>query len=246
MAQRLVDAYPSSIEHRLDTQLSLAARIRSHEAQSVPKTAPFITLSRQYGCEAIALAEALMPRLAEAEGLSGERWQMYSRQILETMASQEHLSSRLIEALDVHTRSNIEEFFDTLLGKSPPDIRVLKHLVRTERALASIGHCIIIGRGGVLLTAGLPGGMHVRLIAPEAWRLSHLVKQFGWDERKAQDYLHEEESGRHSFFHKYLGQDENDPLHYDLILNVAHLGREEQVAAILGLFNERLPKKPKL
>jgi len=244
MASRIVDSLPSRIEQRLDAQLSLAGRIKTTPAAS-KKVAPFITISRQYGCEAVALAENLIPKLVAIEGLEGEHWEIYGRQILETMAEHEHLSDRLIEALDVHTRGGIEEFFDTLIGKSPSDIRVLKHIVRTERALALIGRCIIIGRGGVLLTAGLPGGIHVRLVAPEAWRLKELVSRFKWDDHKARQFLHEEENGRHTFFQKYLGQDVNDPLHYDLILNTAHLGLEDQAAAITGLFAERIRAKPR-
>lgn len=234
-----MESLPSRIEQRLDTQLALAARMKAKEAPPGQRVAPFITISREYGCEAMAVAELLVPKLADMEGLTGAPWQIYGRQILETMSEHERLSMRLVEALDVHTRSGIEEFFDTLLGKSPPDIRVLKHLVRTERALALIGRCIILGRGGVLLTAGLPGGIHVRLVAPEQWRLKNLVARFNWDEHKARHFLHEEENGRHSFFHKYLGQDVNNPLHYHLILNAFHLSREEQVSSIIGFCAER-------
>jgi hypothetical protein len=117
--------------------------------------------------------------------------------------------------------------------------------VRTERALALLGHCIIIGRGGVLLTAGLPGGIHVRLVAPEAWRLKNLIAHFGWDEHRARTMLREEEHSRHSFFRKYLGQDESDPLHYDVILNAAQTTLAEQAAAIACLFGARFPSAVK-
>ena len=129
-----------------------------------------------------------------------------------------------------------------MIGASPPDIRVLRHLIRIERALATLGRCIIVGRGGVLLTAGLPGGLHIRLVAPEAVRLKSLVARFGWEQDKAQQFLHAEEQGRHSFYRKYLGQDPNNPEHYDLVVNTARLTREEQVDTIVALFAHRLKR----
>ncbi|MFZ5433215.1 MAG: AAA family ATPase [Calditrichota bacterium] len=228
---------PARIEQRINVQLSVAHRMRETPA-SVPH-APFVTISRQYGCQAMELAEVLAHRLAALERLPEDQWQVYSRKIIEDISGEVRLSGRILEALDVRARSGLEEFFQTLVGQAPPDIEVLHHLVQTVRALAMHGRCVLVGRGGAILTGGLPGGIHIRLVAPEPWRLRSLVNRFGWDENKARTFLRQEEDHRHSFFEKYLGRDVNDPGHYDLILNVARLHRDEQAEAVIGLFRQR-------
>jgi hypothetical protein len=230
---------PARIEQRIDAQLAVVSRLKNRAPAAAETAAPFVTISRQYGCEAMQLAERLAVRLAETEHSGPDSWQIYSRQLLEGLSEQTHLSQRVIDALDVRSRSGIEEFFQTLIGQSPPDLKVLRHLVHCERGLALLGHCILVGRGGALLTAGLKGGLHIRLIASEEWRLNNLVARFGWDAAKARAVLSEEEQNRHSFYRKYIGQDAGDPTHYDLILNVARLSRAEQLELILALFRSR-------
>jgi cytidylate kinase len=53
--------------------------------------------------------------------------------------------------------------------------------------------------------------------------------------------LREEEHGRHSYFHKYLGQDPKNSEFYDLVLNTARLSPAEQTAAVLALYHARFP-----
>jgi cytidylate kinase len=189
----------------------------------------------------MSMAEELAKLLAAMEHVTEDHWPVYSRQIIERMSEEVKYSGRVLDALDIHVRTGIEEFFEGLVGNAPPDITVLRHLVSTLRGLALLGRCVIVGRGGAVLTAGLPGGIHVRLIAPEPWRQKNLVSRFGWDEAKARTFLREEEDRHHSFFYKYLQQDVNDPVHYDLILNVARLSREAQLMAVAAVFKQRFP-----
>ena len=224
---------PSRIEQRIDAHLTLAERLRKHREEPAAGPSPFVTIARQYGCEAMALAEFL------SNQLPGGPWPIYNRVILEKMADETPVTEKLFHALDMRARSGIEEFFEHLIGRSPTDLRVLHQLVRTERALASLGHCIIVGRGASVLTSGLPGGVHIRLIAPKSWREKNLMERFGWSKERTQEVLYEEEHGRSNFFRKYLNQDPNNPELYDLMLNSAQLTRAEEAAAVLALYRAR-------
>ena len=226
---------PARVEQRIDAQITLAQRLKSTPMAAAHAPAPFITIARQYGCEAMALAEEL------ASKMPGGPWPVYNRQILDKIVEETHSTDRIFNALDVHVRSGIEEFFESLLGRSPSDLRMLHHLVRTVRALATLGHCLLVGRGAAVLTSGLPGGLHIRLVAPHAWREQNLIQRFGWSKEQTHAVLQEEEHGRRNFFRKYLGQDANNPELYDLMLNAARLSRDEQVAAIVSLFRVRFP-----
>jgi cytidylate kinase len=230
------ESLPSRIEQRIDAQITLAHRLNKTAVAPSPKPAPFVTIARQFGCEAMTLAEEL------AQKMPAGPWPVYNRQIFETMAQETNVSERLLNALDVHARNGIEEFFENLLGPTPTDLRLLHQLVRTVRGLGLLGHCIIVGRGSSALTHGLPGGIHVRLIAPHNWRERNLIQRFGWKPDQAHAVMREEEHARHSFFQKYLGQNPNNPELYDLVLNTARLSRPEQAAVIYALYQARFPE----
>jgi hypothetical protein len=242
MAEDLKLEISSRLEQRIDTQLSVAERAKLRRPDG---PAPFLTITRQYGCGAFELAELLAPRLAELEHLPRDSWQVYSRQLIEEISSELHLTEKLVQGLDIHSRSGLEEFFDTWLGSMPSDLTLLRHLVRASRAAALVGHCVLVGHGAPVLTRDLAGGIHLRLIAPEQWRLDSLVSKFGWNYDKAREVLREEEGHRQAFFEKYLDRDVSDPEHYDLILNVGRMSREEQVAAVVALFTKRFHLEPK-
>jgi cytidylate kinase len=241
MSDQMKHPLPARVEHRIDAHIALAQRMKGKRAGEAEAPAPFLTLSRQYGCEAMVLAEHLARRLATLEKLAEDSWQVYSRQIIDSISQELPLADRLLEALDVRARGGIEEFFQGLIAQSPPDIEVLRHLVRTVRAAALHGRCIVVGRGGAVLTRDLPGGIHLRLVAPEEWRLENLIARFGWDRAKARAVLRDEEHTHHAFFAKYLGQDTSKAEYYDLMLNSARLSQEEQVEAVLAVFRRRFP-----
>ena len=234
---------PLRVEQRIRAQIEAAQRYR--QAKEPPPSLPFMTVSRQYGCEAMEFAQALAEVLNRESKLPPGHWQVYNRQIIESIGAEAPLATGLLESLDVRARSGLEEFFQTLVGHAPPDIEVLKLLVRVERALAHHGHCILVGRGGAMLTSDLPNGIHVRLVAPEEWRQKSLVTRFRWDAARARQFIREEDNNRSTFFRKYLNQDVNDLLHYDLILNVARLSRDEQVESVAAVFRQRFDFSPR-
>lgn len=50
---------------------------------------------------------------------------------------------------------------------------LVQHTTRTILWLAGMGRIILVGRGANVITARLPNGFHVRLVAPLAQRIQH-------------------------------------------------------------------------
>lgn len=92
--------------------------------------------------------------------------------------------------------------------------------------LAQRGKVILIGRGGMVLLKDLPTALHVRLVAPLAWRVQRLMQQEGLSEDKARQRILCEDKQRAGYIRQFYGVDWNDPTLYHLVLNVASLGLE--------------------
>jgi cytidylate kinase len=112
---------------------------------------------------------------------------------------------------------------------------IFHHTSDTILKLARLGRCIIVGRGGNIITAKLKGGVHVRLIAPEDVRLAHLKTHFKMDDKTAAKYLHDHDEGRRRYVKTNFQRDIDDPLLYDAVLNTGLLGFEKTADLLAGM-----------
>jgi cytidylate kinase len=118
------------------------------------------------------------------------------------------------------------------------------YLVFVRAALhrnAAAGSFVYHGHDGHLLL-DLPNVLRVRVVAPLAYRVAAVRDALGLDEREAQRHIAKIDRHRAKWTRFLYGVDWNDPLHYDLILNlekvdvgsavdlVADLARSERFA----------------
>jgi cytidylate kinase len=86
-----------------------------------------------------------------------------------------------------------------------------------ERAKA--GNCVFVGRGGFAILKDIPGCYAVRLIASDSVRISRLMKEFSWNEKKAQALLQESDNNRRGFHKCFFNIDHDDPSSYQMVIN---------------------------
>ena len=207
---------------------------RKRSAEPEPEKAPpFITISRQFGCGAYPLAEAIAAKLMALDG-GGRPWAVYDKALVEKIAEDNQLSEQLVANLSVNMRTEMEESVLGLLKHFTPELKVYRLMVSTIRTLAALGGVIIVGRGGALLTKDLPGGLHVRLIAPLEWRMEQTMKAMDQPRQGAKDIIQKMDDEREAFLKKYLSADSNNPNNYHLILNMAKMSKEQMVDCIAG------------
>ncbi len=218
-------------------EAQIAAQIekwRKRAAAPEPEKAPpFITISRQFGCGAYPVAEAIAAKLMARDG-GGRPWAVYDKALVEKIADDHQLSEKLVANLSVKMRTEMEESALGLLKHFTPELKIYRLTVSTIRTLASLGGVIIVGRGGALLTKDLPGGLHVRLIAPLEWRMEQTMKEMDQNRGAAKDIVTKMDDERAAFLKKYLSADSNDPNNYQLILNMAKLTTEQMVDCVTG------------
>lgn len=227
--------------NRLELLPSMDARLRGQAERwrrkahlSTPtelEACPFITISRQYGCPAFAVANELAERLNTR--LNRDEWAVYDRKLIEWITSHHAIEEDLLHSLNERSRNELEDWVVSLLGGRPSQWNVFQRLARATRSLALNGRSILIGRGGGMISRDLPGGVHVRIIAPFEWRLEALRKE--WPSR-AENLTLEElrrlDKEREGFIRKFLNVDPNDAAQYDLVLNASRLSVTQQADAI--------------
>ena len=221
------------IEDKLAPFLSAIIRAEEERLAARKRTQPrrpFVTITRDAGAGAVMFAEALARGLNERDG--GDRWQAFDWQLVEKVAADHKISKPLVESLEERSRT----WLDRLLENGPEsEIGVFRRVARTIRALAETGGSIIVGRGSVLLTQDLPGGIHISITAPFQFRVQQNAEQHGLLEGASAKMVRETDAARREFMHRWWpGRILSDDL-FAVTLNAALIEREVMVRMMLPL-----------
>ena len=195
---------------------------------------PFITISRQFGCGAFPLAEAIANRLTKEDD-SDYPWAVYDRALVQRIAEDHKMTEELVASLGQENKTELEESVMGLMGSFTPELKIYRSMVSTIKALAMHGRVIIVGRGGAILTRDMPGGFHIRLIAPFDWRADKVKAQSNMTLQAAKEYVTKMDAEREQFLQKYLNADCSDPYYYHLILNNSKMNTEQMVETVVSV-----------
>ena len=185
-----------------------------------PKGCGFITISRQFGAGGHGLANTIldeMNRHANIPDLQG--WKVFDKEICQMVADDPKLRVSLSNLLDETYLSRSESFLAEILMGHPPQDVVFKKVIEVVHSLASVGKVILIGRGGACITARLPAGVRLRLVASEATRLRWITDQGKMNLKEAEKALRERDKGRKRLVDECFGKSIDDPLLYDAVWN---------------------------
>ena len=192
---------------------------------------PCITLSREFGCQAYPVAEALQ-NLFNRKKLFGGNWMVLDRKLLETIAKQSGFSETDIQHAERQNpvlHSMFSLFHDS---ESAEPHEVFRFIRRAVRHFAQNGNSIIVGRGGAVLTQDLENCLHLRLFASLEFRLAYCCETFGLEKEAADEYLQSQQRLRDEFLGHYTSQDPSSQEFYHLTLNNARW-TPEQLALLI-------------
>ncbi len=200
------------------------------------RAAPFITVSREAGAGAPAMAEALVAMLKERDRTT---WQVYDRALVEKVAADHRIDRSLVEAVEESSHSWLKDMLAGVAGPaSQPDVdemKIVRRVSVTIRGIAQVGHAIIVGRGGVFVTANMPGGIHVRLIAPLEHRIRRFAQVRGLSLDAARDEVLRIEENRAAFYRLYWPSRALDVHSFTMTLNTAGLTDQQVAQAVLPI-----------
>jgi hypothetical protein len=138
---------------------------------------PYITISRQYGCDGYELGDLLLRRIEER---NSENWHLYKKEMLKQLAEDTGLTEEVIEKERLSKPSLLKDFFRGIRRTGIPDgYEIRKKITVMVRTVAFEGHAIIMGQGGTAAAADLSNGLSVRIEAPKEWRIIRVSRREG-------------------------------------------------------------------
>jgi cytidylate kinase len=192
-----------------------------------------VTISRQAGCGALAVAEKLARHLQERSPHHADAWKVFDRNLMETVMEDHDLPARLAQFLPEDRVSYLEDIIADLIQTYPPSQTVIRQTTETILKLASVGNVILIGRGGNIITARLPNMFHVRLVAPLEDRIEYSRKFYEMTKAEARKFCRREDLGRERYLKKYFHANINDASLYHLVINLGLIDNEN-AAKLIG------------
>jgi len=185
---------------------------------------PWITVSRQLGSGGSELARRLGVELG---------WEVYDRQILETIARHTHTREAVLSRLDERAVGPMIEYIRRLLDPEiPGQSDFLQEMLRVIWGLARQGHAIIVGRGANWFLDPR-SGLRIRIVAPFDLRAARV----GRGERTVRD----NDEGQSEFVRMIFRRDIDDPLGYDLVLNTGTVDLPSAARAAVAALRPRVP-----
>jgi cytidylate kinase len=195
-----------------------------------------VTISRQAGCGALAVAQKLAEYLQSRSPKDACRWTVFDRNLIDKVLEDHNLPTRLARFLPEDTVSKIEDILAELFEMRPSVETMIRQTAETMLRLAGLGSVILIGRGGNVITAELPHVLHVRLVAPLEKRVEYAHKeynQYNMTRDQARKFCLGEDRGRERYLKKYFNSDIKDPLLYHMIINTG-LVNYDDAAKLIG------------
>lgn len=189
-----------------------------------------ITISRQFAAGGSDVARRVAERLG---------WTLVDNELVERVSQRAGLSEAEVAEREERAPGFAERVARALAASVPefvtPDVSSFEDLPEsdlvsvTERVvaeLASEGQVVMVGRAAPAVLASHPDALHVRLVAPEGFRVRRAMERFEVDEETARHRLHESDAARARYHRQHYDRDWSDPLNYHMTLNTAALTLE--------------------
>ncbi len=226
------------IDRYLRTQL--ASHREPETVGSEPMTRAFVTISRQAGTGGHAFGETMLEvfeRQPDSALFGG--WELYDRELCEIVARDPRFASSLDSLLEEEYRSKTDDFFTQILRSTVDQGMVINRVFLVVRTIARMGKAIIVGRCGAQVTRDIPGGLTLRMVAPEDFRIRRAMDSLGITEREARAGARRRDHDRVRLTRAQFGVDIDDPTGYDMVCNVARVSYEEIAEAVAAVLSKR-------
>jgi cytidylate kinase len=203
---------------------------------------PFVTISRQAGTEAHAIGRFILMRLAEyGDPDLNTGWDLFDQKLCALIAQNKSLDADYDTLVnDKYRAEGIQRMvYEMLIGTSQ-QYKIQKKIEEVVRLLARLGKVVIIGRAGFVVARGMPGAIHIRLVAPMEHRVQNVMARDNLSEDQAAKKIKDIDEERARFLKSHNNCDIHDPAHFDIVWNVARFRVPDLVNSVAELVRMRL------
>jgi cytidylate kinase len=205
---------------------------------------PFVTISRQGGAGGHLLSYVILTEfLKHRDQAVFEGWHVFDKELCEVVAKDPLLQGSMEVLVGEKYRSEFRDFIESMFTGKSDQYMLYKATFKVVRMLALIGKVIVVGRGGSLVTADLPQGIHLRLVAPEANRVVWMMKRFKLSKDDARKLIEKQDSDRKKLIRMFFHRDIESPLLYDVVWNTGKVGMDVITEATISLIRQRATAK---
>lgn len=211
------------------------SRIRESGKSEPAGSAPFVTISREFGCPSKLVARQLAEELNRLTGRDRPpMWQDINKEVVEESASKLKVDPSRIRQFNAENKEILYDVLSAFSNNYKSSKSIEKTTREVIRTFAHKGHVIIVGRAGAAITHGWPNCLHIRLHAPVNWRIRQVSYTKSVSEAEAAKHIAEMDKNRTSLIELYLGR-KFDHTIFDVCFNCETLSIGEVVNGIIGM-----------
>ncbi len=213
------------------------------DMEKTPREAgPVITISREFGCDAPAIADKIILKLNAkyAKSHSQKLWSIISKEVLGHAAQELQTNpAKISHIFDGKGKG----FFDNLAESFMkyyylPDNRIIKTIKNVIKSYAWQGNVVIVGRASCAITKDVPKALHIKLIAPFEYRAKRIAEKYDIPVKDAREQVVSVDEKRNAFM-KFFTGDKPELDHYDVILNKSRYDEDYIVDLIIRLAEDK-------
>lgn len=196
-----------------------------------------ITISRQFGAGGATLGERLSKRLG---------YRYVNDQLIKEVAKNVGVSSTRVRTIEKKGTSKLMKLLDKIVSSDSIDRQVSKkhgyidekryvdEVTAIIQKLHEEGNVVIIGRGSNYALKGCDNVIHILLVADTEYRVRFLMDNYEMNRNQAEKAVKRADVIRTRFLNCFSDRESHDdPLLYDLVLNMNHVSMEEAEEIVL-------------
>jgi len=199
-----------------------------------------ITISRQFGAGGSQVAQ----QVAAALG-----WRMVDNELVEAVAARAGLSPERVAEREERCSTFVERLARSLAAGSPDvfpptdshativdlsEAELVKITEAVVREIASQGRVVIVGRGAPAVLARQTDAIHVKVVAPRAFRIQVAAARLGCTPAQASATVNDTDKMRERYTQQYYRRDWNDAVNFHMVLNTGVLGFDGAAEVVVG------------
>jgi cytidylate kinase len=191
---------------------------------------PWVTVSRQLGAGGSEIARGLAERLG---------WQVFDHEIIRLIAAETDSREQILRRLDERSWNQFRDYITQMLIGSPGRSGYVLEMTRVMWGLAREGNAILLGRGANWFL-NPRYGLRLRVIASREYREARLVETRGVGAQDARRMIRESDAEKAAFIRQAFDREIDDPLGYDMVLNLGTLDLETALEVTLQALDRKL------